>query len=55
MGDAKSLASKLEDFMQHMTVRQQALEEQMEELTARVRESGKELGGGGVRGSSNGT
>ena len=28
MGDAKSLASKLEAFMQHMIMRQQALKEQ---------------------------
>ena len=55
MGDTESLASKLEAFMQHMTVRQQALEEQMGVLTAHVREAGKEPRGGAARGSSSGT
>ena len=53
MGDTDSLASKLEAFMQHMTIRQQALEEQMEMLSTHVREVGKDSGNRG-RGSTSG-
>ena len=54
MGDAESLVSKLEAFMKHIIVRQQALEELIKVLTTYVHKVRKESGNKEARWSTNG-